>query len=39
MYSTTNQLGRSPNLGFMACLLYCIACWAGLVYLIELALA
>ena len=38
MHPITNQPGRSPNLGLMACLLFCCACWAGLVYLIGLAL-
>ncbi len=37
VYPSTNSVGWSPNLGFVACVLYCVACWAGLVYLIELA--
>ena len=37
VYPTANQFGRSPNLGFVACVLYCVACWVGLVYLIGLA--
>ena len=38
VYPIANQRSRSPNLGLMACLLFCLACWAGLVYLIGLAL-
>jgi hypothetical protein len=38
MHPITSQPARSPNLGLVACLLFCLACWAGLVYLIGLAL-
>ena len=37
MYTHSNQLSRNLNYGFVVCLLYCLACWAGVAYLVELA--
>jgi hypothetical protein len=38
LYPVANETRRRPNLGLVACLVFCLACWAGLVYLIGLAL-
>jgi hypothetical protein len=38
MHAKTEAGRRSPNVGFLVGLLWCLAVWAGLAYLIGLVL-